>query len=196
MLARGALGDERAQAREERAGRVAGARHLVLGRVLGPVGIAEQARDLVALLEQPRQHCEVLRHRAVVDGEVVLAPQVRALAPRHERGAHVWVGREHDRAVGARRMRGDDVGRQTGERARAFGQHDLASAGDDVALELLADRDELLLQRPQSRARRIVAIDAAAAEVAQRAREQVPRRVGRQCGRVDRGEARPQAAVE
>ena len=111
-------------------------------------------------------------------------------AERHDVGV---VGRDRDEPVVAHRVRRDPVVGQAGE---LLGSHpDAPHVLADVLAELLAQQDGSLGELAQPRPRRLVAVDAGAAEVAQRALEHAGR-VGVEATAVDRREHGIQLGVE
>jgi len=104
---------------------------------------------------------------AVLVGEVHAVAQVVALRVRHHRDVVGVLERERDLAVRARLVAVDEVlGRALELRRRA---RDRRCVLTDVAAELLADRDELLLDLLDPRPGRLVLVHAAQAEIAERA---------------------------
>ncbi len=93
-----------------------------------------------------------------------------------------------------RRVRLDEVLGQAGQRRRTV-HVDVANVLDDVLLERLAELGQLLVDGPEPRARGLVAIDAGAAEVAQRVLDQAPR-LGIERVRVERGKGLVEPAIE
>ena len=142
--------------------------HLVLRHVRRPALVAEQPRHLVAAGEHPVEHLQVSRMRALAVDLPELLARGAAARIRHERDVIGRIGRD-----GARRMGAHVVRRKTLEPVRT--DLDAPHVVADVALEFLADADQLLVQSTHPRSRGLVLVDARPAEIAKHA-EQVPAR--------------------
>ncbi len=149
--------------------------HLVFRRVGRPARIAEDRRQLVALLQHAREHVEVLRVAAQSIEPPQLLARLVALGVGDERNVVGIIGRDRDFAVavgGVRRLvvlgQPFQIGGVDEQRAHVV---------FDVLAELLADLEQLFAQLLDARARRFVLVDTRAPQIAQRLGDVIARRL-------------------
>ncbi len=155
--------------------------------------MAEQAGQLGAAGEHPRQHVEVGRVGPLPLEAPEPLPEVGALGPGDHRHVVGGIGGDAHLAVVAGRARAQPVGGEAGQLGGLDPQ--LLHVVADVPAELLADADQLLAQLPHAGPRRVVPIDAGPPEVAEPLLDHPARdRVG--AGQVDPGERLVQPAIQ
>ncbi|EAU67149.1 hypothetical protein STIAU_0530 [Stigmatella aurantiaca DW4/3-1] len=160
----------------DEAGRHLGrARHPGLGVVGRPARIAQERRQLVPLGDELRQDGLVLGEGALPVGAPQLLARLGVLRVRHQREVVRVVGRDDHLAVLARRVRPEIVLRQP---LQLLGrERDGAHVLGDVLAELLAELEDLLVERLHLGPGGVVPVHARAAEVEQRALHPVARGV-------------------
>jgi len=141
--------------------------HLVLGDVCRPTLVAEQPRQLVPPHQHAIEHVQVSWVRALPVHLPELLSRQAAARVGHERDVVGMI-----RADPARCMPAHVVRRQPVQ----VGHLDAADVVADIALELLADADQLLVQRAGAGACLSVLVHAGSPEIAQYT-EQVPTRL-------------------
>ena len=171
---------------DERLGGLCAADHLVLGHVCRPALVPEQPRQLVAPRQHAIEHAEVSWMRALPVHLPELLARRAAARIGHERHVVGMIGGDP-----ARRMRPRVVRRQPLQ----ISHLDAADVVADVALELLADADQLLVQRAGAGARLRILVHAGAPELAQHP-EEVPARVLVLARGVDLREGRVDLGIE
>ena len=136
--------------------------HLDFGVVVGPVGIAQQARQFVPKAQQLGQH-RVVDRPGQVEERVCHRPAGCGVGGEGEKRVHVGVlGRDAHHAVVVGRVRRHVVGGQPGQGA---GRHPRdRPAVSNVARERLAQFGEPRLELTHPAAHLLVAIDARAAK--------------------------------
>ena len=151
--------------RHERLRRGCGPDHLVRSDVVGEVIVVQEARELVSLPDEPRKDLEVRGMRPVqVLLHEVVADRVFPGVAEHGDGVGV-VRRDRDRAVVPGRMRLHEI---VGQALEVRGPDvDRANVLADGLVKLLADRGDLVPQRLDAGARRIVAVDARQVKVSE-----------------------------
>ena len=140
------------------------AHHLVGGDVVGPRAVANQLRQFGAPGDHPIEHLDVLWIGPVAVLHEHLLAQRLVLRVREHRKRIGIVDGQRDLSVRVRLMPRDVVAGQALE-VRRIGL-DAAPVLADVAVEGLADFDQLVAQRLNTFARRLVPVDAGQAEVA------------------------------